>query len=97
MSRPTLEFLHNKTGISISQISRILSGRYNPSWPGARKLALALEISLDDLATLLDSRNPKIDHPVNKDIEENSKLLQYRLDTTPSKKEKMRLWPMVQE
>jgi transcriptional regulator with XRE-family HTH domain len=97
MNLPTLDVLHNKTGYSVSQLSRILSGRYSPSWKGARKLAAALEISLDNLALLLDSRNPGTDHPINKDIETNPKLMQFRLETTPGKTDKMRLWPMVQE
>ena len=92
MNLPTLETISRKSGVSESQISRILSGISEPSWSSARKIAIALKISLDDLAALLDSRKPKTKHPVNKDIEENPGLLKFRLDAP-----KMSLWPMVQE
>lgn len=47
--------LHLDTGLSASQVGRILAGRCNPSLDTLRKLAFSLGVSLDDLTSLYNS------------------------------------------
>ena len=59
-----------------------------------RAIAKAMDITLDELALLIDTRKPKTNIQPNQDIEDNPKLLDFRLKySTPN----MRLWPMVSE
>jgi transcriptional regulator with XRE-family HTH domain len=51
--KKTLTAIAQETGISLSHLSRIFSGKRQPSWENAQAIAASLGISTDELAVKL--------------------------------------------
>lgn len=55
----TQEDLAHRAGLTVAAFARIERGHANPTWTTVRRIAVALEVSLADLAAAVERAKPR--------------------------------------